>query len=354
MMWYHTHRFSDPADKLREAHGLLGFLVKAMPTGEGAYNALIRQELLILARSPETYLLHEHLEEFNEPLYFNQFMERTAARGLQYLGEAQVSTMLASRFGAETETTLRQISGDLEHMEQYMDFLRNRMFRQTLLCHADIKVDHTLRPQVVRQFRIASPARPVSESCDIRSAASEQFRNPAGLTLTTHDPLMKAAMLELSTRWPKSVVFDELLASAKGRLGEDPASVMEDSARQNELAIRLLNCFTLGLVELSISDPTFVADVSKHPIASAYARLPQRHGTKVVNMRLEAIELPQLLRAFIQQLDGTRNRAALIAAVTNWVKPPASPESPTDPTEVASTFVDRALKELARIALLVG
>ena len=44
-------------------------------------------------------------------------------------------------YGSETETTLRHISPDLLHMEQYMDFLRNRMFRQTLLCHDSVALD---------------------------------------------------------------------------------------------------------------------------------------------------------------------------------------------------------------------
>ena len=42
----------------------------------------------------------------------------------------------------EIEKTLRHISPDMLRMEQYMDFLRNRMFRQTLLCHDHLRLDH--------------------------------------------------------------------------------------------------------------------------------------------------------------------------------------------------------------------
>ena len=47
--------------------------------------------------------------------------------------------MLTSHFPAPVAETLERISPDLLHLEQYMDFVRNRQFRQTLLCHADLR-----------------------------------------------------------------------------------------------------------------------------------------------------------------------------------------------------------------------
>jgi len=41
------------------------------------------------------------------------------------------------------------------------------------------------------------------------------------------------------------------------------------------LAIRLLNCYTLGLAEFSLTPPAFVIDISPRPLASPYARLPR-------------------------------------------------------------------------------
>jgi len=74
-------------------------------------------------------------EEINAPVYFHQFIERADRHGLQYLGEADFSTMLTSGFPKEVNETLGRISQNIIHTEQYMDFIRNRFFRQTLLCH---------------------------------------------------------------------------------------------------------------------------------------------------------------------------------------------------------------------------
>src|SRR3954462_531886 len=71
MLWYHTARFEDPVVRVRAARGLLAFLVRFAPNDRG-YGNLVRQELALLLATPDTYLLHEHLEEYNEPLYFHQ------------------------------------------------------------------------------------------------------------------------------------------------------------------------------------------------------------------------------------------------------------------------------------------
>jgi methyltransferase-like protein len=345
MLCYHTERFDDPADRIREARGLLTFLVRSVGSHGTGFDSMIRQELVVLAATPDTYLLHEHLEDYNEPLYFHQFVDRAAAKNLQYLGEAQITVMMASRLGPEIEKTLRQISPDLLQMEQYMDFLRNRMFRQTLLCHDSVKLDHALRPEAAQRMSIATAAKPVSDQPDLQSDAPQQFSTGDSLhgTLTTRDPLMKAAMTHLSRIWPESIVFDDLLAAAA-----PGQAIASEPARQ--LATRLLHCYTSGLVEFSLSPPRFVARVSDRPLASPYARWRAREGQKVVNMRLESIVLTEPARLVLQHLDGQHDRAALIALVQAWIEQKTSHETPTN----AEQCVDQLLQSFARGALLVG
>ena len=54
-------------------------------------------------------------------------------KGLRFLGEADFVVMLPSSFSQEAQQTLRNIAPEQVQLEQYMDFLRNRMFRQSLL-----------------------------------------------------------------------------------------------------------------------------------------------------------------------------------------------------------------------------
>jgi len=345
MLCYHTERFDDPGDRIREARGLLTFLVRSVGSHDAAFDSMIRQELALLVAMPDTYLLHEHLEDCNEPLYFHQFVDRAAAKNLQYLGEAQITAMLASRLGPETETTLRHISPDLLHMEQYMDFLRNRMFRQTLLCHDSVALDYVLRPEAAQRMWIGSSAKPVSQQPDLQSDAPEQFStgDPRHGTLTTRDPLMKAAMTHLSQIWPESKAFDDLLvAAAQGQ------AIAAEQSRQ--LATRLLHCYTRGLVEFSLSPPQLVARVSDRPLASPYAQRRAQDGPQVVNMRLESTVLTEPARLVLRHLDGQHDRAALIALVREWVDGKTSSETLVQ----AEQYVDQLLQSFARGALLVG
>ena len=221
-------RFTDPKDRIAQSRSLLNFLAATLGPGDGGYAALIRQELS-LHRTPDTYLLHEHLEEYNEPLYFHQFASRAAGNGLQYLGEAQITAMVPTRFGAQAEKVLRQLAPDLLHMEQYMDFLRNRMFRQTLLCHDHVTLEHALRPAAVEGFYIASDAKGSTVKVETKTdvartdapkeipapqadAAGEamEFKSSGAPKLVTRDTLLQRALTHLAGIYPRHVAYEEL------------------------------------------------------------------------------------------------------------------------------------------------
>ena len=362
MLWYHTRRMTDPVQRIRAARGMMQFLAAStvedkspIPAG-GEYGLLLRQELALLKQVPDTYLLHEHLEEYNEPLYFHQFAQRAADKGLQYLGEAQIGSMVASKFGPEIEKTLRQISPDLLHMEQYMDFLRNRMFRQTLLCHEGVKLDYALKPEVVKDLYIASVAKPVSPEPDLSSDKPAQFRGPGQATLTTRDPLMKAAMVCLAESWPMPMRFEELLAAAKSRLEGATGGVEIGAASVDGLPTRILNCFASGLIEFSMSPPCFTNKISEKPVASPYARLRARTDEKLANYRLEPLLMRDPSRLILRHLNGEHDMAALVAILVQWLKAqplPTNGQPNLDGLEErAERYLQVLLKAFARGALL--
>ena len=90
--------------------------------------------------SNESYLYHEHLEDYNQPTYFHEFIELAEQHGLQYLSESNVSRMLTVDLPPRVQEALRE--APMIRQEQYLDFLRNIGFRSTLLCHREIELDH--------------------------------------------------------------------------------------------------------------------------------------------------------------------------------------------------------------------
>lgn len=359
MLWYHTRREQDPAVRVRAAREFLAFLAQStagaaanghpVVEADGGYGMLVQQELELLRRVPDSYLLHEHLEEFNEPLYFHQFVERAAGHRLQYLAEAQINSMMPGRFGPEIERTLRRISPDLLHMEQYMDFLRNRMFRQTLLCHAEVRLADALQPQVMESLYIASFAKPSSKEVSFNPQHIEEFRAPGSLLLQTRDPLMKAAMVCLRDNDSVPVAFAELLSSAQRLLAD--AGVNDTDIGGDALAVRLLNAFISGVIELSASAPCYTARISDKPMASPYARLRAREGGKIVNYRLEPVTLGEPSRLVLSHLDGQHDADALARLVVQWTRSAARASRPAELPDQTSPAVEERSADYVRLFL---
>ena len=360
MLRYHVARFTEPADRVREARAL----IEALGRGAGEDTARgkhLRGTARWLGGKSDAYLLHEHLGRDDEPLYFHQFAERAAAQGLQYLGEANFETMalgpstLPGPVGEDPREALLAVSSDLVHREQYEDFVGNRVDRQTLLCHAGEAPQRPVRPSRVARLYVASPARPASAEPDLRMSHQEQFSAGPGLTLTTGDPDLKAAMSYLWSRYPGRVKFVELLDAARRAAGDTGRDEKESADR---LAMRMLHCHAGGIVEFSLLPAPFTTEVSERPVASPYARLLTRTERNVTTMRLEQIPLPRGLRPLLAALDGTRDRADLIALVAGpigakWRAAGEAGKPPPDAARVGEV-VDALLRLVARAALLVG
>jgi len=123
MMLYRGMQFADPDARLAQAKSLVEFVAQASLGSDTPYQRLLQSELKHIGRMQDYYLHHEYLEENNQPLYFNEFAKRLAVNGLQYLGDAEFSTMVAANFSPEVTRTLNELGAhDIVQMEQYMDY----------------------------------------------------------------------------------------------------------------------------------------------------------------------------------------------------------------------------------------
>jgi methyltransferase-like protein/SAM-dependent methyltransferase len=364
MMLYHARQFSEPKVRVQQSRNLLDFLVRSV-TGENTpFSLLLKSEVEVLRNSRDYYLFHEHLEECNEPIYFHQFVERAVAHGLRYLGEVELHVMVPGNYPPEIANVLQMLSPDLIHMEQYMDFLRNRMFRQTLLCAPHCVPNYSLRPDRLMGFQVASAAQPVSDEPDVRSAAAEEFRTTSGVSLTSTDPVAKAAMVHLARVWPQTMPFEQLLTAACQR-AEMPLKTPEQQAEAAERLGRcLLACYTSaspGLVELHLCPPKVCRTASERPAATPLARFQTNLGAQVANLRHELVNLSEFGRHVVRHLDGNRDRAALLALLTKLVaegqlavmEHGQSVEDADRLGDILAKALDKELAQLGRHSLLM-
>ena len=132
-MLFHAGSHGDAGQRLAQGRAFLQFMGQASDPNS-VFGQMIKIESEMIANYRDDYVFHEHFEPNNAPCYFKDFMAQADNHGLGYLGEANFVEMLPQHLGAEVQRTLEQISaGNIIQTEQYMDFIRNRYFRQTLL-----------------------------------------------------------------------------------------------------------------------------------------------------------------------------------------------------------------------------
>lgn len=364
MLLYHSQHFAGIQQRTEQSWGLLSFLVDATATlskhvsGIDTYHQMLQQERELLRDKPEFYLIHEHLEPENHPVYFYQFVERVEREGLQYLGDARISTMLSSTLPPDIAQTIETVAPHAIAVEQYMDFLLNRTFRQSMLCHNAILLQRDLRPERLTSFQFAAPAQPVGPDDPSYLPDVAKFRAPGGSVVSLRSALTNTALRHLIDIWPQALPFDELLTVARERVAREGEPQSDDAEM---LANTLLRCYILDLVELRMHTPLFTLEAGKQPVASHLARLQVQSNTTVTNMCHEQVELDPISAHLLPALDGSRDRTALIElleqafATGNMIQEDGATlsEDATQRRQMLEALLDRCLDMLARAALIM-
>ena len=314
MMNFHVRTVTDVTRKIHQARALLEFLAKSVSSDKGAYGAMLNSELQLLRQQSDNYIFHEHLEKDNEPVYFYEFVERARDFDLQYLGESQISTMWIGNFPKEIAETLERIAPEIVEREQYADFVRNRTFRQTLICHKDAKVTRALRMESLEGAYVTGNLdEQVKPGEQPKPGEPRTFVNPRTLqTMTTQDPLVHGLVTQLKGSFPRAVAFDDLFQHTLDNLVDGViADATKIEALKRSLATNVIHMAVSGIVELQYSPSRFTNEIPEYPKTTAVSRMQAASTSRLTNCRHESVNVDDLSRHLIPLMDGTRNRAQL-------------------------------------------
>ena len=153
------------------------------------------------------YLFHDHLEQFNLPVYFQEFFERAAAHGLQYLSDSEAASVLFYDLSPGVRRVLRPLP--LVQQEQLADFLANRRFRSTLLCHQDVPLRREIPEAAMKRFHFGLAARYLPAEVDLNNDEPVHF-NIGRSGISVSQRLVKAALVCLDEVFPRQVAFADL------------------------------------------------------------------------------------------------------------------------------------------------
>jgi methyltransferase-like protein len=313
MLLYHTRGSSLPGERLDVARGFLDLFEHATIGLDALHVKQIKQQIARIREAPPSYLYHEYLEALNEPCLFSDFATRFETRGLGYLGDAELHTMFPSTLGDAVDEAVDGIDDAIEQ-EQYLDFVRNRGFRQTLLCRADALPDRVVDLELFERLAFFADLIP-PKKVDLRRPKSQPFRRPGGEEpLNIEHPLTKAAVIELARRYPDAVAFGDLVRMAG-------AAVADTGGRQHADALDHLfgEFFSLYLhqgVGASIH-ASALPRAGSRPRTTDLARLQVAEGLgHVATARHTQLDLDPLAERLLMLLDGSRTVEEIVEDLT--------------------------------------
>uniref|UniRef100_Q02CH3 Methyltransferase type 12 n=1 Tax=Solibacter usitatus (strain Ellin6076) TaxID=234267 RepID=Q02CH3_SOLUE len=337
MMLFHLRGETEFGASIGGARQMVQWFRASQPQ-ESESSTLIAQVESVMDRTPQV-LFHDELNPDYYPVYFQEFAAHAARSGLQFLSEANYFDSQPRTLPADVVAEIEKAAkGDRIVREQYFDFMRCRMFRQTLLCHQEIVLPAAPLPARLEALRASSTVKPVSKKPDLSPGVAEEFRGWKGTGVTAAHPLTKAVMLLLGEAWPQTVRVSDLSA-AVSRLTGEPAD-------PEALSQILLSTYAAGVIDLHTQPRQCVAHVSQFPVASELARSQVSRGkcaTTALHAMMEAAD--ERICAFIGLLDGTRDLAALVREL--------APTSHLPEAELARGIQEN-LKLLAERGLLIA
>jgi methyltransferase-like protein len=293
-----------------------------------------------------SYLLHEQFSEYNDAFYLHEFVNAASEHGLKYLGDAAFHTMLVNDLPAEVASGINEISQNQIALEQYRDFVINRMFRKTLLCHEELEVDRQITSATIRKFSFRQ-----------RIAASGPVRQwrivkTGGLKVEVSDALVKDTLTAIQRAAPLALTFEEL----RERVRPDGSPEVDPE----QLSSVLLSLYSLDAIDFRTWTPEMCAVISERPDAFEPARRSaNKPGIRVPLPLHGTVDLDPFVEAFLPLVDGTRTETELIDAVLSGIADKTFAVTDVDPESMPSRedverLVPEALEELRVTGLLVS
>ena len=311
MMLMHTAGIPDVLAKVAQSKALVKFLAESCAQ-ETPYGKYLSQELDLISKCDDSYIAHDFLETENDALYFSDFLKAAAKEGLLYLGDAEPSTMVTDNLPAEAAKTLKSLNLNLLATEQYIDFVRNRMFRSTLLCHKDAKLNRNIDATRLESLNITSLIALKQSHKDGQPAV---FVGVGGTELSVSEPATAAIFEIIAKQGKASVSVKDVLAEALPVVSKLTKST-DENAVKSLVGQVLIHGYFKKMLDFALGALSTCTTISENPLALPLARIQASEGLRISSNRLEMLNADPYVAKLLTLCDGTRDKKALIDAMS--------------------------------------
>jgi len=248
-----------PEEKLSYALGMVDFLQQVSPE-DSVMRKVLDENADKIRQSQSSYLLHEFLEPCNQPMYFKDFLAMAGEHDLGYLAEAEPNIMFLNNYEASIAEPLSKEVNQQEQLEQYLDFVTNRAFRQTLLIPKanQTKIRYNLDAKRLEQLQVAGIFFENRLASDTQQPAI--YTDWRGGQIAPANALEYAFMEALSKAYPATLTFEQLAAmlESSGELAKGQDAQAATLALVETYVIR-------GHVRISAQGEEAMADFAINP-----------------------------------------------------------------------------------------
>lgn len=306
----------EPQARLAAAQSALSRLARGLEDVPGAAALLLREEVRRLQAAPASYLYFEYLAEHHSPVLFRDFARSCEAAGLRYLCDTELHTLFPASLGDSVEAALADLEDGLD-VEQWLDFIGNRSFRQSLLIRDDAEAEEVLSLERFATLSLCADLRAPAK-IPLRDSRPVELSRPGGGTVEVSHPLTKAVLAALSVAYPDALPLGSVLPQAQrsvGRAGGGSSAEDLDS-----LLAELFGLFARGAIQARLYPRRMDRTLPGRPRVKPLVRLLVEDGHQQVPTRDHGnLDLDPLAARLIGILDGTREVAELTKALeTDW------------------------------------
>jgi SAM-dependent methyltransferase len=339
MLRFHTSELDDPQSRVTEAQALIRLLAHGVAVPDEYTQPLVTEARRMETRLP-ALLFHDDLSPVNDPVYFHEFADHAARHGLQFLAEAAFVTSGYAGIAPEARAVLASL--DPITREQYVDFIKCRRFRQTLLCRNAASVDRGESPERMQTmaFTAARRARTAEQEGNMRAAPTPEATAPVAES-NAETALMHALLEVLHAAAPHALRLEAIVDRLRARPDAERLLAPGGVA----LPAVALACLQAGVIEPHLVAPAMAFPPGERPTTSAVVRAQLVDGDVVTSLSHCPVKVDdEIARRLLPLLDGTRDRRQLLAEMSDV----AGFETPD------AGLLDKHLRRLAVLGLLTA
>jgi methyltransferase-like protein/SAM-dependent methyltransferase len=356
MMLMHTSGIPDLLGRVAQAKALVKFLAESCDP-ETPYGKYLALELELIAKADDASIAKEFLQAESDAVYFTDFLTAASNHNLIYLGDADVASMLVDNLPIQAANTIKSLGMNILATEQYMDFLRNRMFRNTLLCQASSTLNRSIDPSRLKDLHITSL---INLKQPQNADQPSVFVTMNGSELTANDDITATIFEAVARIDRKTQSVNALIDQIAPALVKLEKTKTCDSLHESA-ALALINFYFNKLIDFSLGPISRTNTDSQNPTTLPLARWQASKGQPISSDRLEMLTADQFVSMLITLCDGSRDREQIIHSIIAAVEKNEftlheNNEPITDPKRlksIVSQLYDGSITSLSRLGLLI-